>query len=115
MSDLKIEVFTSKRCPHCPHAVAATKKLLKENPILKDRIRWDEVSTSTPNGSRKAKRYGIMSVPTIILTNKQGDVRGIKGIPSQSEYLKYVYLMLGEESPKTEDEQGKNGFFNRLF
>jgi predicted DsbA family dithiol-disulfide isomerase len=116
MSDLKIEVFTGPRCPNCPHAVKATKKLLKDNPKLRERVKWVEVSTGTRRGQKRAQRYGIRSVPTIILTNKNGEKRGVRGTPSQDRYLDYVYQMLGEEVPENMVEKGeKKGFFERLF
>ncbi len=115
MADLKIEVFTGPRCPHCPHAVKATKKLLKDNPRLRERVKWVEVSTGTKKGSRRAQRYGIRSVPTIILTNKEGDKGGIRGTPSQRKYLEYVYEMLGEEMPAEKSRIENGGLIERLF
>jgi len=117
MSELKIEVFTSRTCPHCPSAVRATKQLLEENPSLKGRVKWSEVSTSTPKGGRRASTYQIRSVPTIILTNKNGEKGAYPGTPSQEKYLKMVYEMLGEELP--EKLKGKSdgllGGIGRLF
>ena len=115
MAELKIEIFTSPNCPHCPHAVKATKDLLKEDKQLKDRIKWVEVNTMTSKGRKRAQRYGIRSIPTIVLTNKMGVKGGIAGTPSQRKYLEVVYEMLGEKPPQQKDEGDKSGLLDRLF
>jgi protein-disulfide isomerase len=94
MAELAIEVFTSPTCPHCPGAVIATEELLKNNPELAEKIKWAELSTASVEGSRKAREYGIRSVPTIILTNKKGEKGGYVGAPTQKTYLKIVEEML---------------------
>ena len=96
MSDLKIEVFTSPTCPNCPAAVRATKELLAANKELGGRVLWKELSTATPQGRRKAAKYGIRSVPTIIMSNSRGGKGGIVGTPTQEKYLEVVREMMGE-------------------
>ena len=116
MSDLKIEVFTSPRCPHCPSAVKATKQLLKDNPQLEERIKWQEMNTVTPKGKKRAQAYEIRGVPTIVFTNKEGEKGALTGTPSQRKYLEIVYEMLGEQMPENMVEKGeKKGLFERLF
>ncbi|MFH1722472.1 MAG: thioredoxin family protein [Candidatus Altiarchaeota archaeon] len=119
MAELKIEVFTNPRCPHCPSAVKATKELLRENKKLKERVKWSELSTATSKGRKKATTYGIRSVPTIVLTDKNGEKGAIAGAPSQRKYLETVYKMLGEEPPEEITEEGKKegkpGLLERLF
>ncbi len=95
MAEVKIEVFTSMTCPHCPAAVTATKQLLKENPDLAGKVKWKEISTSSSEGRSKAARYGIRSIPTIVLTNKKGQKGGYVGAPTQKKYLEMVEKMLG--------------------
>lgn len=94
MAELKIEIFTSVTCPHCPGAVEATKRLLSENPELAGRVAWEEVSTRAPEGSRKAAAYGIRAVPTIVATNSRGERGAFVGAPTQKTYLKMVEEML---------------------
>ncbi|MBN2518254.1 MAG: thioredoxin family protein [Candidatus Altiarchaeota archaeon] len=95
MAELNIEVFTSPTCPHCPAAVRATEELLAEHPELEGRIKWKEMSTATQEGHRKAVAYGIMAVPTIVLTNtKTGQKGGIRGAPTKAGYLKAISEML---------------------
>jgi len=94
MADLKIEVFTSPTCPHCPAAVRATKEFLQENPDIAERVKWKEMSTASAEGSRKARAYGIRSVPTIILTNRRGQKGGYVGAPTKRAYMKIITQML---------------------
>jgi len=94
MTELTIEVFTSPRCPHCPAAVRATKELMAQHPELEDKVGWKELSVATPEGSRKANEYGIRGVPTIILTDKDGNKGGIVGAPAVKRYYEVVSQML---------------------
>ncbi|HHQ45120.1 MAG TPA: hypothetical protein ENN13_03180 [Candidatus Altiarchaeales archaeon] len=118
MSELKIEVFTSPTCPHCPGAVRATKKLLEDHPELTDCVKWREMNTGTPEGRRNAQKYEIRTVPTIILTNSSNEKGGINGTPTQEKYLNIVYEMLGKEMPKAEkpgETTRKKSFIQQLF
>lgn len=94
MAELKIEVFTSPTCPHCPPAVRTAKELLEENPELKERVEWVEVSTATTDGQRKAMSYGIRGVPTIIFTNSKGEKGGVVGTPTKKKYLEIIKQMM---------------------
>ena len=106
MSDLRIEVFTSPTCPHCPAAVRITREVLNENPGLKRRIDLREMNTVKPNARRKARSYGIRGVPTIILTNtKTGEIAGITGAPSKKRYLGVIYGTMGEKPPEEQEER----------
>jgi predicted DsbA family dithiol-disulfide isomerase len=93
MDRIKIEVFTSPTCPHCPGAVKATEKLLDENPELQDKVTWKELSTASPKGHSKAKTYGIRSVPTIVVTNSRGEKGAYAGAPTQRHYKDMIEKM----------------------
>ncbi len=116
MAELKIEVFTSPTCPHCPAAVRATRELLAKYPGLEGRVKWSEVSTATSRGRKRAQSYEIRGVPTIILTNEAGEKGGITGAPGPDKYVKIVYEMLGEDPPETDaPSKEKHGLFARIF
>ena len=116
MADLKIEVFTNPRCPNCPGAVKATKNLLKTCKGLAGRVKWTELSTATSKGSKKARRYGIRSVPTIIITDRRGNMGGFTGTPTERKYVEAVYELLGEDPPKQEPEvEQSKSFLSNLF
>ena len=90
MATIKIEVFTSPTCPHCPAAVKATETLVEENPELAEKIKWKEMSTASNEGSKKARAYGIRGVPTIVATNSEGQKTAYVGAPKQSTYKKFI-------------------------
>jgi small redox-active disulfide protein 1 len=90
MVDIKIEVFTSPTCPHCPAAVRATEMLVEQNPDLAEKIKWKEMSTASAEGSRKAHAYGIRGVPTIVVTNEKGEKMAYVGAPKQETYKKLI-------------------------
>lgn len=63
MPDLKIEVFTSSMCPHCPSAVKATRELLAENKQLRDRVKWFELNTRMPKVGRRLNAIEYVACP----------------------------------------------------
>jgi small redox-active disulfide protein 1 len=90
MAEIKIEVFTSPTCPHCPAAVKATEMLVEQNPDLAEKIKWKEMSTASEEGSKKARSYGIRGVPTIVVTNEKGEKTAYVGAPKQDTYKKLI-------------------------
>ena len=103
-----IEVFTSPTCPHCPSA----KKLAFEVAKERDDVVVKEMSTATHEGQRKAKRYGIMSVPTLIIQGPASSQPiGLRGTPPRKGLIKAIDISLGLDQWK----EKKKGFFSRLF
>lgn len=104
MAIVKIEVFTSPTCPHCPSAVKATKQLFENHPELKKDVMWEEISTASPIGYKKARNYGIQAVPTIIISNLNTNEKfGITGTPSEKKYLEMIYKVMGKELEENVD------------
>ena len=58
-----VYLFTSPTCPNCPAAKRFIRDFRKERSdfVLK------ELSTATHEGSKKARKFGVMSVPTFII------------------------------------------------
>lgn len=105
---LKIEVFTSPTCPNCPSAVSLVKEIGEEY----KGVSIKQIDTSTRKGSKKAQKYGIMSVPTIILTSDKWDeIRAFRGTPKKIALENMVREGLGMEPLKKESK----GFLGRLF
>jgi thioredoxin 1 len=90
MDNLRIEVFTSPSCPHCPAAVKATEAFLEANPELAKSISWKTLSLASPEGSKLAREYGIRSVPTIVATNEKGIKTAYVGAPIQRTYKAFI-------------------------
>jgi len=77
---VKIEVFYSPSCPHCPKAIRLVRKVA---PRFGEKVTIEEINTCTPEGQEKSDAYGIYAVPAIALNGK---VKFL-GAPSEEELL----------------------------
>lgn len=75
---VKLEVFTSTTCPHCPSAVAVAEKAKTE---LGDDLDYEHLNVD--ENMDKVREYKIMSVPTLVI---DGEVSFI-GAPSEEELI----------------------------
>jgi thioredoxin 1 len=77
---VKIEVYFSPVCPHCPGA----KKLVAEVASrYGDMVEVEEVNTYTPEGIKRGMANGVMSVPAVFVEGEQRFV----GFPFREEDL----------------------------
>ena len=65
MSKVKIELFTSPMCPHCPAAKRVVEEVANEMP---DAVEVEYINVM--ENPQKAVEYGIMAVPTIVINGK---------------------------------------------
>lgn len=70
---VKIEVFTSPMCPHCPAAKRVVEEVAKEVPGI------EIVHVNVMEHPEKAAELGIMAVPTIAIN---GEIKFV-GAPSK--------------------------------
>ncbi len=79
------ELFTSPTCPYCPEARRRVENLVKKlkNAVLIER------DVSVPENAELAKKYGIMSVPALIINGKYK----IVGLVSEEDILSYLYYV----------------------
>ncbi len=65
---VKVEVFFSPVCPHCPRA----KKLVAEVAArYGGRVEVEEISTYTAEGIKRGMANEVMSVPTVIIDGEK--------------------------------------------
>ena len=76
-----IKLITSPTCPHCVTA----KKVLEEFSEQKD-VQIIELSVTTDEGMKEAIKFGVRSVPAIVVNDK----KVIVGVPSVEELAKAV-------------------------
>lgn len=76
---IKVEVFTSPTCPHCPGAVKAVEAAKEEVSDLE----IDICNVNDEQNRQKAINYGIMAVPSIVIN---GAVEFV-GAPTLNELL----------------------------
>ena len=78
---IKVEVFSTNSCPHCPAAIDAA-QVAKDN--LGDSIDVEVLKIDESNENReRAINYQIMAVPTIVI---DGNVEFV-GAPTENELI----------------------------
>ncbi|MBI5253471.1 MAG: MJ0307 family thioredoxin [Euryarchaeota archaeon] len=75
---VKVEVFKTEMCPHCPKAVALVKEVAKDLKNVEVEI------IDAMQNPKRALEYGIMAVPTIVING----AKKIVGTPSKEEFIK---------------------------
>lgn len=91
-----VEVFSSPTCPHCPRAVRTAKRVARK---FGTKVRFIHTDTGTGTGSRRAKSFKVMSVPTILIHSPEGEVLGHRGNPEDATVERMVRQALGETAP----------------
>ena len=76
-----IKLIASPTCPHCVTA----KKVLEEFSEQKD-VQIIELSVTTDEGMKEAIKFGVRSVPAIVVNDK----KVIVGVPSVKELARAV-------------------------
>jgi small redox-active disulfide protein 1 len=87
---IKVEVFSTSTCPHCPAAIDAAQKAKDK---LGDAIDVESVKIDDPNNPENRQRaidYQIMAVPTVVI---DGDVTFV-GAPTENELIAHLESML---------------------
>ena len=99
-----VYLFTSPTCPHC----GAAKKFIHEFKKTRDDFVLKELSTATHEGSKKAKTFGVMSVPTFIIKGPgYPQLIGLVGVQSEKAMNKYLDLSYGIEPEKEKSFKDK--------
>ena len=84
---IKVEIFKTDSCPHCPAAVAAAESAKGK---LGDKIDVEVVNANDPANIDRAREYQIMAVPTVVI---DGNVEFI-GAPSDNELISKLESLL---------------------
>lgn len=80
---VKVEVFKTEMCPHCPKAVALVKEVTKDLKNVEVEI------IDAMQNPKRALDYGIMAVPTIVING----TKKIVGTPSREEFVQALTSM----------------------
>jgi small redox-active disulfide protein 1 len=102
---VKIEVFTSPTCPHCP----AAKKIAQKVASNREDVKVVETSTYTKDGQHRAREFDVRSVPTLFVTSQDNPDRiAFVGVPGENQLNRMIDISLGkEEWPKQEGMMDK--------
>lgn len=82
----KIELYYGLICPFCKTAKKILKKIIKENP---GKFSLKQTLVSSPGGMVKSYKYGIHSVPTILIDDKIV----FRALPEEEELKKELNLI----------------------
>ncbi|ADP77480.1 redox-active disulfide protein 1 [Methanothermus fervidus DSM 2088] len=85
---VKIEIFTSPTCPHCPSAIALAEEIKEE---YGNKVEIEEIDVM--ENREKAIEYGLLAVPTIAIN---GEVKFV-GTPSKEEFKRAIEEELKNE------------------
>jgi thioredoxin 1 len=99
---MKVMLFVSSGCPHCPMAEAVVKKVI---PKYKGMVDFEKVRSKTEKGRELLSRLNVMSFPTIIFFKDGEELGRIVGVPSEGSMKKKIEKYMGL----------RKSFFSRLF
>jgi small redox-active disulfide protein 1 len=80
--EILLELFTSPTCPYCPEAkrvVKSTAEAMKDALLI-------ERDVSEPQNADLARRYGIYSVPALVVNGRYK----IQGVPDPLRLMKLL-------------------------
>ncbi|MCF0226131.1 MAG: MJ0307 family thioredoxin [Methanobrevibacter sp.] len=80
---IKIEVFSSNSCPHCPGAIKVAQDV--QNDMDLD-IEVEILNVNDPENMKKARDYQLMAVPTIAINGKVEFV----GAPTEDQLVSKI-------------------------
>ncbi|MBR2558166.1 MAG: thioredoxin family protein [Methanobrevibacter sp.] len=84
---IKVEVFVSDTCPHCPGAVVVANEA-KE--VLGDAMDIEVLNIADGDNRQRAIDYQIMAVPTIAVNNEVAFV----GAPTKDQLIEKIESLL---------------------
>ncbi len=101
---MRILLFVSSKCSHCPAAERVVKKIAPE---YKNRgVILNKVRAQTPEGKSLSAKYNVMATPTILFVDENGkEMRRIVGAPEEQELRDKIERAIGL----------KKSFLGRLF
>lgn len=95
---MKILLFVSSRCPHCPRAEAVVKKVAPE--YYEQGVRFEKIRIKTGKGKQLSRRFNIRSMPTILILNDdEVEIQRIVGVPTEDNLKNKIEKDLGLKKP----------------
>ncbi len=94
MVNVRLLLFVSSHCSHCPHAEYLVKKIAPE--YYEKGLSFEKMRINTPEGKQASKRYNVMGTPTILFAGEDGgEINRIVGVPSEGELKDKIEKNLG--------------------
>ena len=93
---MKVLLFVSSQCPHCPKAEAVVKKVVPK--YYERGLKFDKIRIKSKRGKDISKRFDVMAMPTIlILDDEEKEVKRIVGAPTELSLKNEIEKALGVE------------------
>ena len=91
---MKILLFVSSQCSHCPNALAVVNKVV---PRYYDHgVSYRKIRMKTSEGKELSSEYGVMSVPSILIFDDDGsEIKRIVGAPGEGHLRNVIEKALG--------------------
>ncbi len=91
---MKILLFVSSNCPHCPLAESVLREVA---PNYSDKgLIYEKIRTKTTEGKELSVKYFIRSTPTMLFLNDENkEIERIIGTPSEEKLRKKIEKLLG--------------------
>jgi len=91
---MKIFLFVSSGCPHCPRAEEIVKRVLPD--YYSKGLSYSKIRIKTSEGKNLSVRYNIKSTPTALILDDSGkEIKRIVGVPSEDNLRRTIEKTLG--------------------
>ena len=101
---MKILLFVSSHCPHCPNAERIVKKIAPK--YYNYGLIFKKIRVKTSEGKELSLRHNVKSMPTILMFDDSGnEIERIVGVPSENNLKNIIEKKLGL----------KKSFFSKFF
>ncbi len=67
---MRILVFVSSRCPHCPKAIRSVKEVAPD--YVSYGVSFEKIRVKSRRGKLLSSRYGVQSLPTVLFLDDEG-------------------------------------------
>ena len=91
---MRILVFVSSNCPHCPLAESVVKEVVPD--YSSEELSYEKIRTKTTEGKNLSDKYFVRGTPTILfLDDEDNEIERIVGTPSEEKLRRKIDKLLG--------------------
>ena len=91
---MKLLVFVSSTCSHCPEADRVARIVAPE--YSEYGLGYEKIRMASQQGKELSEKYVVMSIPTLIFVDDEGtEINRIVGAPSEAGLRKKIETLLG--------------------
>ena len=91
---MNLLLFVSSNCRHCPKTEAVARRVVPA--YYGHDINFEKIRVKTIEGKQLASRFNVMSLPTILMLDNDGnEIKRIVGLPSEENLRNDIEKGLG--------------------